>query len=478
MNKQLLTLIALCISFIGFSQTFTALDNNNNTLEFNVTSSTTVEVKDYISGGTDVDIPTTISHNATTYDVTGIGNVALLGNGLTSVVIPNSITSIGVGALQNNALTSVTIPNSITSISNNAFAINQLTSVTIPNNVISIGNNAFLNNNQLASVSLPEGLNSIGNDAFLNCQLNDVIIPSTVTSIGMRAFMSSFLATITSLATTPPAITTTPGNGGQDTFAADRSGIDLTVPVGTTNDYLANGWTGFNSITESGGAQVGDTFVDNFITYEITSLSPNEVEAIDYDMAGGSVVSIPANVSYSNEVFSVTSVGNLAFSQNQLVSVTIPNTVTDIGFISFGNNPTLTDVFSLATIPPTIITGTNDTFGPRGNINLHIPPGTTGAYVTDAGALWTGFNSVTEDALSIEEFDLASTVKIITSDGSIKVITHANAQLQHYEVYALTGAKIATGYTNSISTETWARGIYILKLDFDRGTVSKKIIIN
>jgi len=333
-KKQLLNLITLCISVIGFSQTFTALDNNNNTLEFTVTSATTVEVGDFISGGTDVDIPQTVSYSGTMYDVTSIGILAFLSNGLTSVTIPTSIINIGVGAFQGNALTSVTIPNSIISISNNAFAINQLTSVTIPASVISIGNNAFLNNNQLTSVSLPEGLTSIGNDAFLNCQLSNVTIPSTVTSIGTRAFMSSFLTTVTSLAMTPPTITTTPGNGGQDTFAADRSGIDL-----------------------------------------------------------------------------------------------------------------------------------------------HIPPGTLGAYVTDPGALWTGFNSVTEDALSINDFELANTVKIITAENAIEVISNNGLQLQNYTVYGLSGSKIATGYTHNIVTETWTKGIYILKLAFDKGTVTKKVMI-
>ena len=69
--------------------------------------------------------------------------VSLVGLGITSVTIPNSVTSIGKSAFYGNKLTSVIIPNSVTSIGYGAFEKNQLTSVTIPDSVTSIGDSAF-----------------------------------------------------------------------------------------------------------------------------------------------------------------------------------------------------------------------------------------------------------------------------------------------------------------------------------------------
>ena len=246
---------------------------------------------------------------------------------------------------------------------------------------------------------------------------------------------------------------------------------------------------------------VGDIFIDNFITYEITSLTPDTVEAIDYDMAGGTVVNIPASVPNSSTNFDVTSIGHQSFEINNLSSVTIgnnvvtigigafrnnqistiifPASVTTIGAIAFFNNP-LVSVTSEAVLPPAITTGVNiDTFNnDRSTIHLHIPPGTTGAYVTDAGALWTGFNPVTEDALSIDEFELANQVTVIATPNELQVISSGSTLLNNYILYTIYGAKVATGTESEITTSSFANGIYILKLEFDKGTVVKKVAIN
>ena len=42
----------------------------------------------------------------------------------------------------------------------------------------------------------------------------------------------------------------------------------------------------------------------------------------------------------------------------------------------------------------------------------------------------------------------------------------------------LQGRKVATGTKSEIPTNFLASGIYILKLDFDKGTLTKKIIAN
>lgn len=51
-------------------------------------------------------------------------------------------------------------------------------------------------------------------------------------------------------------------------------------------------------------------------------------------------------------------------------------------------------------------------------------------------------------------------------------------QFKDYTIYSITGAKVATGNENEIKTSTFSNGIYILKLDFDKGTLVEKVIIN
>ena len=569
MNKSLLLIFALLVVTFGYSQTFT-----DNFITYQVTSTSPNEVtaKDYDNsgGGNTVTIPSSVTYNGDTYTVTSIGNFAFTGSPSTGTI------------------SSVSIPNTVSHIGEQAFAQNVLTSVV-----------------------LPSSLQTIGGYAFQNNQLQGLTIPSNVTSIGNGAFRYNLLTSVTSLATTPPIITTV--NSQDDTFFNARSSIDLTIPAGTSGPYVTDAgalWTGFNTVTEN--LNTGDTYVYNYITYEVTNVANSTVKAIDYDSAGGASVTIPATIPngqitysvteigysafgnksltsltlsnglisidgfafsgnmlvnvtlpnslttigasafksnqlttivipdsvtnigieafYDNNISSatlpstltsipanlfaynnfttytlpsnittielgafqynsltsidlgsnVTSIGIAAFKDNQLTSVTIPDTVTSIGNLGFQNNP-LTSVTTLATTPPTINTTGDqyDTFSSdRSTIHLHIPAGTMGAYVTDAGALWTGFNPVTEDATAgIADFDFEQQIKIITSENSVSVSSPSSLLLNSYSLYNLNGQNIQSGKEKTISTTTLAKGIYVLQLEFNKGTVVKKVVL-
>ena len=70
-------------------------------------------------------------------------------------VVPLSVSLVGLG------ITSVTIPNSVTSIGNSAFCDNKLTSVTIPNSVTNIGSGAFFKNDS-SNPNLTKIINKTG----------------------------------------------------------------------------------------------------------------------------------------------------------------------------------------------------------------------------------------------------------------------------------------------------------------------------
>ena len=235
--------------------------------------------------------------------VTSIRDWAFTGcSGLTTVTIPESVTSIGMCTFNRcSSLTSVTIPNSVTTIGQSAFhACSSLTTVTIPNSVTCIGMYAFCDCTGMTSVSIGNCVTSIGSGAFEGCsgltsvhisdlaawcnisfdtapyanplshahhlylngnEITELIIPNSVTEIGSDAFI--FCSGLTSV--TIPNSVTSIGNSAfsgcsnltsvvskiklpfiiyyNDAFSNISSSCTLTVPIGTKNDYIANGWT-------------------------------------------------------------------------------------------------------------------------------------------------------------------------------------------------------------------------------------------
>ena len=134
--------------------------------------------------------------------LTRIGSRAFEGcSSLTSINIPEGVTSIGERTFSGcSSLTSINIPEGVTNIVNYAFSgCSSLTSVTIPDSVTRIGASAFEFCSSLTSISIPEGVTSIANDTFYSCEnLVTVTIPESVTSIGEWAFRNcSSLTTIT-----------------------------------------------------------------------------------------------------------------------------------------------------------------------------------------------------------------------------------------------------------------------------------------
>jgi len=252
-------------SDVGSTITVTITSTGNSR---SVTSNSTAVIAS--SNATDVLLFTLISNN-TEYSVSkGTATIE-------SVIIPATYNGLPVTAVDNNGfinyvnLTSIIIPNSVTSIGSSAFAgCNSLTSMTLPilsfligsssysnanlfgyyfgassytnqNSLIpsslktiiitgggNIADYAFYGCNGLTSITIPESVTSIGSYAFYGCDgLTSIIIPESVTSVYSYAFSGCNGLT----AITIPSKTSL----GYAVFADCNELVNLTIPfVGST----------------------------------------------------------------------------------------------------------------------------------------------------------------------------------------------------------------------------------------------------
>ncbi len=101
--------------------------------------------------------------------VTAIGPTAFYScKSLTSIVIPESVKSIGAGAFWHcAALESVTLPSGLTRLENYTFAdCDALTSITIPEGVTALANSVFADSAALAEIQFPTTLTEFGSLDF------------------------------------------------------------------------------------------------------------------------------------------------------------------------------------------------------------------------------------------------------------------------------------------------------------------------
>lgn len=122
--------------------------------------------------------------------VKSIGEQAFSYNGLTDIVIPDSVTTIGAYAFFDcENLTSVQLGKGVTTIADSAFRFcNSLKEINLPDGLTTIGEYA-LADNVVESFVIPGGVERIGLGAFYGCfNLSDVVIADGVKCIGSTAF--------------------------------------------------------------------------------------------------------------------------------------------------------------------------------------------------------------------------------------------------------------------------------------------------
>ena len=244
----------------------------------------------------EVEIPSTVTHNGTTYTVTSIATEGL-------------------------------------------YSSLELTRVSVPATVNEINPYAFYDCRKLTSVNIPNGVTDINYCAFGSCYaLTSITIPESVEWIAQNAFVGDdALTSITCKATTPPMCV------DQSCFTSSTySNATLYVPSASLEQYQQESvWQNFSNIV----ARDYD-FEVNGIYYIITGSNTASVTYRDknYNSYSGTV-NIPTTVTHEGVTYTVTAIGRMAFRQcDALTSVSIPITVTEVGYASFYQCESLTSV--------------------------------------------------------------------------------------------------------------------------------------
>jgi len=301
--------------------------------------------------------------------VVSIGDEAFIGNDLTSVNLPNNLTYIGNYAFIGNLLTSINLPNSLTYIGNYAFSTNRLTRITITDNVdiqphsfdyisvydkyiregkrqatynitLSTYNDfdiAVLDNSvveiikytgNIEDVNIPERINNlpviaIGDGAFSGYLLTSVNFPNGLTHIGNGAFRGSRLTSVNL-----PNSLTHIGNYAFSTNPLTRITITDNVDIQPHSFYYISVYDKY--IREGKRQATYNITLSTYNDFDIAILDNSVVEIIRYRRRTESV-NIPERINN----LPVIAIGFMAFYDNQLTSLNLPNGLKYIGNEAF-----------------------------------------------------------------------------------------------------------------------------------------------
>ena len=319
--------------------------------------------------------------------VTSIGNYTFYNCvSLKSITIPNGVTSIGKYAFYSCKRTSsLTIPDTVTSIGDSAFYFcYSLKKIEIPSSVKSIGVSAFKDCTGLTSLSIPNSVTSIGDYAFINCRnLTNITLPDTDISIGNGAFTdtdhynnfdnwendilyigSHLIKADTSIVDEPiikDGIITIADNAfshcdkltsvtipdgvrsiGKNAFYACKSVTRITMPDGVTNIddgafYYCESLTDItlpDSVTHIGE-----------IAFLYTRCSKNMEKGLQY--IGNHLIKANSSIAGERVIKDgiITIADEAFFNCDELVKITIPNSVKNIGKNVFSYCSSLTDIY-------------------------------------------------------------------------------------------------------------------------------------
>ena len=314
--------------------------------------------------------------------ITTIGSFAFYGcNNLREIELPEGVIDIGESAFEGcSSLTSVTIPTCVTigeyafmhctsletvtfpeegqvEIGPNAFHDCNLREITIPTSITFLGEFAFSECYSLMNVVLSEGITSISRGVFYSCEnLNSITIPASVTNIRDEAFRGCnnvYSVTIDSIYAYTAA--TSNYECGQLLNSAKVVNVlkSIVDDENNTNEWL-NGINWDKSSATINGKQyyVYEQILNasEYGKLRFTYDSENKTATVKKNGSISGNLVIPSKVRYNGEAYQVTGMASEAFYNCNITSVIIPSSITSIPYRAFSECTKLTSV----TIPDSV----------------------------------------------------------------------------------------------------------------------------
>lgn len=387
------------------------VNTNNATCTYLVTNGKEVSLTNSSLTGK-VNIPSTVSYGGVEYTVTAVGSDSgkvFETEGITEVVIPNTVKTIGANAFYNcTSMTSIQLPSSLKRINDAAFVgCSGLTVIDIPSNLDIIGMGCFTGCSSLRAFTVgtktdgrigkyykvvdgvlfgtwssgelsslvaypnkhgdtfvvPHGVTKILNYAFCLTEVKEVTLPVGLRIIYDYAFAyCSNLKKLTAKAIIPCK--------ADNAFIETAPYATLHIPSeGLRELYQTeSGWKEFGSIT-AGNSNI-TAFADNdrMMFYRVLDGSSVALIAINTEVKG--VAEIPASVSHGGITYNVTYIGT---NDEKEVIMGVGGVTRHFNYSvleMYGEHPS---VLTGVVIPNTVTTIGNDAFSKAKITSLDIP---------------------------------------------------------------------------------------------------------
>ena len=436
-------------------------------------------------GITSLELPKNVmaTYDDTTWETTGkgltergnffIGSSAFLGNSLTTLELPDGVIYVGGNAFKSNQLTKVTFPESIMWIGNAGFGQNAITTLRFPESTdfgLQLDNMAFAIN-QIKMVKLPSEVEKMHKWTFLQNAGMETIASGTTaekkggvvylyqnaeeagpyvdyktkgTSVVQELFLGQFW-TETDF-TYDEAGTTVTG-------LSDMGKVKLTVEpnvvipaVGPTDEPIIGIGAGTNMqglfVVKDDAGTEEDATDDKYYTPESVVL-PSTLKTI-----GNCAFALNPSLTYEAEMSEITlpegleTIGQTAFQNSKLTSISIPDSVTTMGTGTFTGSANLTSVklsANVVDIPQSafnagsattmriqslVIPEGVQTIGRQAFTGAHIENLTLPSTLTEIGQSAFGNHQLTELTIPGSVEEIGKYAFRISQDGLEKGLTH------------------------------------------------------
>lgn len=330
------------------TRSLTTDNKDDQGLTYTLNADHTATVANYDNRTPDgvIDIPDTVTKDNIDYTVTAIGNNAFESLNVSSVFIPATVTSIGPFAFRFcKFLATVTFAEDshLKSIGLGAFygteqAHPKFKEIKIPDSVETIGNGAFYDCRDLERITLPSALQTLSTVTFYNCTaLSEVTFPASLKTIESSAFSGCRNLSEVKL---PASLTTI-----QSSVFNHCSKLE-TVSYDGSPEQWSQITAGNDFLGYSCPSLVMDDYTAQFILVKddpenpFPGPPPKTVTITKYTGTESTVI-LPSTISS----WPVTKIGEDALKDNTTItSVTIPDSVTEIGSNAFAGCTNLTSV--------------------------------------------------------------------------------------------------------------------------------------